>query len=190
MAQRTSPKAARPDQPREVVRAETGAPAQFHFHQFGVVRALFQELPKVPLREGEQATQGLRTNLGAKVMVGGGRAEVRLSVTLLPDPHAKPYEIQVEVVGNFSIENGTDEQLGAFCRINAPTILFPYVRELVSRISADGRYGPIRLNPTNVAAILKEDNWSSESALLGAQSPDTAAGHPAKATTPAEPSIL
>jgi preprotein translocase subunit SecB len=185
MARRTSPKVAPAERSREVLRAETATPPRFHFRHFAVTRALFQELPKVALQEGEKPTERLRTNVTAKAMVGDKRAEVRFSMTLLPDPHTQPYEIQVEVVGAFSTEDGSDEQLGTFCRVNAPAILFPYMRELVNRISADGRYGPIRLNPVNIAALLKEDDWVSEQALLAAEPPTVAPGrHPKSATHP------
>jgi preprotein translocase subunit SecB len=146
--------------------ADQGAqPPQFKFDRFGVTRAVFQEVPKTELPEGEKPSGQLRSNLGVKVTVGPGHAEVRFGMTVLPDPRFQPYEIHVEVVGMFSTDNGTDEQLGDFCRANALAILFPYVRELINRISADGRYGSVRLNPANVVALLSESSWSTEPSL-------------------------
>jgi preprotein translocase subunit SecB len=65
----------------------------------------------------------------------------------------------VTVAGIFSGENVTAELLNEFCRTAGPTILFPYVREIVHKLTADGAYGPIRLDPINVQAALATAEW-------------------------------
>jgi preprotein translocase subunit SecB len=137
---------------------------EFQFERFNVVRLIFQEVPKVALAEGEQWAPPHAIQMSINVTVGVSDAllaQVRLVLGVKPDPRVKPYEIQVEVVGQFSTKNGTRDQLAGFCRSVGPTILFPYVRQLIDGVSSNGRYGKVRLNPTNIQAVLGATEWSA-----------------------------
>lgn len=130
------------------------------FAGFVVSRLLFQELPKMPLSDGEAANT-LATNIvvGYGMNDAGDRSEVRFNLSIRPDPRDKPYQIEVEVVGQFVLKDGTRGAFEQFCRGTGPTILFPYVREVVHRITQDARFGPIRMDPLNVRAMLDRDKW-------------------------------
>lgn len=131
------------------------------FNKFSVLNVVFHEVPRVPLADGEPIPQayGMQLNLTAAVGINENIAEVRIAANVTPDPKVKPYNIHVEVIGVFSTKNGTPEQLGEFCRQVGPTILFPYIRELVHKTTQDGRYGEVRLNPMNVQQELNKNPW-------------------------------
>lgn len=139
------------------------AQALFGFAGFVVSKILFQELPKLPLAEGEELSNQLTTNvsLGYGISENREQAEVRFGLTAAPDPRDKPYQLEVEVVGQFVQKSGPPEKFEEFCRSAAPMILFPYVREVVNRITHDARYGPIRLDPMNLQTLIKKDGWQN-----------------------------
>jgi preprotein translocase subunit SecB len=98
-------------------------------------------------------------NLTAGIASNDKDAEVRMAVRVTADPRVKPYVIEVEVLGQFSMVSGTRENFQAFVHRLAPALLFPYVREIVDRTTIDGRYGVIRLDPMNLQAAINHDEW-------------------------------
>ena len=150
------------------------APATFAFDAFAVLRALFQEMPwSVPPKPRPDV---ISTQLNTTVRVGLSEdplsAEVHMELQVAPDPQFQPYNITVAVVGVFSVApGGTKEDLTTFAKSNAPVILFPYLRELVSRLTVDARFGPVRLNPMNVRDALAKHSWADTQNLEGVTSP-------------------
>jgi preprotein translocase subunit SecB len=142
-------------------------PSQIRFGGVLVKRIMFEELPKTerkavnPERPDEYSMElGLAVNVTLRSPTS---AEVTLVMEIKPDPSIKPYAILVELVGLFSTVDATQEQLADFCRFVAPTTLFPYVREVVSRTTADGRYGAVRLQPMNLLNFLSKGDWRASS---------------------------
>lgn len=145
--------------------AETpDAAPQFQFTGFAVNRALFEHVERVVPAAGESKPQQVNQKLtvGASITNFGERnAEIRLGLTVIPDPKWLPYKVEVEVLGRFALINGTPEVFSQFCRLTAPPILFPYIREVVHRLTMDGRYGPVRLDPINVQGLLNSSEWQT-----------------------------
>jgi preprotein translocase subunit SecB len=65
----------------------------------------------------------------------------------------------VGIAAAFQAENASEAELLAFSRVAAPSILFPYVREMVHRLTSDAPRGQVRINPINVAALLNQSDW-------------------------------
>lgn len=86
-------------------------------------------------------------------------AIVTLKIGITGDPKWMPYFVEVDVVGVFTCTAGFPKQFDSFTKVNAPTILFPYVREMVFRLTTDGPFGAIRLDPINVASVLGQNTW-------------------------------
>lgn len=143
----------------------TAVPATtvFAFNAFHVMGVLFEQVPLVPLAQGEQApTLGQDTQMGVQAVASIATDNIgllRLAVTIVPNPRIQPYKISVDVQGTFSMVTGTREQLAEFCRVNAPMILFPYIRQIVDRITVDAPYGAVRLNPMNITQWLNQTPW-------------------------------
>lgn len=79
-----------------------------------------------------------------------------VAITLSGEPTTEiPEKITVRVVGLFSAESATvNVPLGEFLRVNAPAILFPFAREVISTMTGRGPFGAFHLNPVNVPALL------------------------------------
>lgn len=115
-----------------------------------------------PPHDPEHPRADLNLRIGvARGDVGTDKgAEVVLDATIRPDPSKQPYSLQIVMSAVFHVPASFDEKLfDAFCRQNAPLIMWPYLRALASSVTADGKYGAIRLDPVNLAAFLRNDRW-------------------------------
>jgi preprotein translocase subunit SecB len=144
---------------------DSAAP-QFEFAAFALNKVLFEHIPRVKPGKDETEPTAVNSNItiGAAIrLIGDRRAEVSMGMTVVPDPKWKPYKIELEVLGRFQASNGTREQFLQFCQLAVPPILFPYMREIVHRLTADGKHGPLRLNPINVQSMLNQTEWQTVS---------------------------
>ena len=131
---------------------------------YNVLSVVYQQVPKVSLTEGEQPPpNGYPVQLSVNASIGVSEervAQLRLVLGVVPDAHVQPYNIVVDVVGTFSTRNGTAYQLGEFCRLAAPGILFPYIRELIDRTTTYAPYGAVRLDPMNINQLINQTPWA------------------------------
>lgn len=80
--------------------------------------------------------------------------EVVLTVTItVKIKEMTAYLIEAAQAGIFSIQGFGREELEPLLGIYCPTILFPYVREVVSDLSLKGGFMPMLLPPVNFEAI-------------------------------------
>jgi len=139
--------------------------AAVSFDRVGVSRFLLTEVPIQPVEEGRKRAdyKQVRVQFGAGInMLADGRADFRLQLRVVTDPRSKPYEIELELVGTFSMTNGTREDLLAFCQTSAAPILFPYARQIVNEVTSNGRFGPVRLPLMNLQGVLGTGVWEPE----------------------------
>lgn len=84
------------------------------------------------------------------------RFEVVLEIIADPDP-AVPERAQVRVMGVFEASEGEPiVPFVDFIRVNAPAILFPFAREVISTMTGRGPFGAFHVDPVNVPALLAE----------------------------------
>lgn len=148
----------------EAAAATDPALLQFQFVALATNKVVFEHVQRIRPTEGEVKPDQMNYNLtmGAGIkMLPNNQAEISLGVSVIPDAKWMPYRIEVEVLGRFTTDNGTPEQLDQFCRFAAPPILFPYVREIIHRVTMDGRFGAVRLNPINVQQMLNSTPWTT-----------------------------
>lgn len=63
------------------------------------------------------------------------------------------YNIDVTMVALVLAEEGKENMpVGDYLRTAAPTMLYPFLRELIANLTWRGRFGPLWLTPLNVAA--------------------------------------
>lgn len=137
-----------------------------------VRKVLFQEHPKQPAEEGEKRPPRVGVNLEFQVGVQSGKAtdhEHRAVVTLVVkvhlDPKWQPYELEVVIAGAFAGIGLNEQQFDQFCRLSVPSILFPYVRQLVHNITTDANFGPVRIDPVNLVQLAAQSEWSTETTV-------------------------
>ncbi len=63
------------------------------------------------------------------------------------------YDLELVYAGLFHIENLPQEALEPFLLINAPSLLFPFLRRLVADITREGGFPPLLLDPIDFASL-------------------------------------
>ena len=84
-------------------------------------------------------------------------ANVCIDLVLFPNMQTNnfPFTMNLSFVGEFKIENFNPEKDNKLFEINAVTILFPYLRALVTTITANANVPPLILPPINVINLLR-----------------------------------
>ena len=109
---------------------------------------IFQNLgePKVEFNLDTGATQK-----------GEAHYEATLHVTVtVKNAEQTLFIIEISYGGLFLIRNFAKEQVDALLGIECPTILFPYVRRVVSDLVTEGGFKPLVLDPINFAAVFHQ----------------------------------
>ena len=71
----------------------------------------------------------------------------------LKDPSLRPFDLTASVLGHFTFGEDVSRDRSEALLSTACAILFPYVRELVTNLTARTVYPVARIPPTNVIAI-------------------------------------
>jgi preprotein translocase subunit SecB len=85
--------------------------------------------------------------------------EVSVSVRITPPAGvASRFSLEAEVTGRFQrSESATGMPLEEFAKTNAPALVMPYARELVTNITVRSRHGTIMFPPVNVFALVAQE---------------------------------
>ena len=128
--------------------------AQFTIQKIYVKDVSF-EVPNSPQIFNEPGQPQLELNLNQKVArVADGLFEVVLAVTVTCKLAEKTvYLAEVHQAGLFGLggfdDRTLDMMLGTYC----PNVLFPYVRQSVGELIANGGFPPFYLQPINFEAL-------------------------------------
>lgn len=124
------------------------------------IRDLSFENPNAPMSLNTSQGQAQPdVNVGIDVNArdaGNGHYECQLQVHIT----AKRGDMTVFIVelaygGLFRLENVPDESRQAIMLIEAPRILFPYARRIISDMTRDGGFMPLMLDPIDFAALYR-----------------------------------
>lgn len=120
------------------------------------VRDLSFECPNV---ESLIKGPGENPNLNVEVNVNAKRAENELyesSIEFKANATSKAgviYELEIVYGGMFHIQNMPDKSLEPFLLVNAPAILFPFLRRIVADLTREGGFPPLFLDPIDFAGL-------------------------------------
>jgi len=128
--------------------------------RLGVTRLSFLETGAPLPVDQRQRPDEITFAAGAGFRLGSDRAEVKVEFKITPNQDVTPYAIEIEMIGEFTIKDGSKDLLDAFARNNAPAIMMPYVRQVVHSITAAARYGAVTLPLLNTQALFRDENWS------------------------------
>ncbi len=85
--------------------------------------------------------------------VNDTRFIITLSVSLSNLEREIPFYLDVQISGIFDVENWEDPQTQKFIVANASQILYPYLRSLVTMLTANAHVPPYHLPIANTEAI-------------------------------------
>ena len=143
--------------------------AQFTIQKIYVKDVSF-EVPGAPAIFNEPGQPQLELNLNQKVArAADGVFEVVLGITLTCKVNEKVvYLAELEQAGLFGLagfdERTLDMMLGTYC----PNVLFPYARQAIGDLIAQGGFPPFYLQPINFEALYAEGLRRRAEAQAGA----------------------
>ena len=109
--------------------------------------------------------------------LGPLRFEVVIDIDLHPTKDA-PEDVNVRLLGVFSARQPEELSIPftEFVRYNAPAILFPYAREVLSTMTGRGPFGAFHVDPVNVRILAGDmDVTQTTGYRFLVEHPDTAA---------------
>jgi len=122
------------------------------------VKDISLELPNAPQCFLERDAPEIEVQLrSAGNAVGEGIFDVTLTATVTAKIGDKTmYLIEAGQAGIFRIQNVAESELGPVLAIGCPTILFPYLREVISDGVTRGGFAPMVLAPVNFEALYQQ----------------------------------
>jgi preprotein translocase subunit SecB len=131
--------------------------SSFHLKGIFLTNLSFERIPEVIFdEEGKPETEikvDNRYNDANKQLMSKVTVNVR-SIRA----QTKQYLIEVSIVGIFEFSEQLDIKLKDFASINAPAIVFPFIREQIVSISLKAGLRPILIPVVNFAKIAKNSN--------------------------------
>lgn len=127
------------------------------------ILALEQHYDVVPIQEVEQEVDRLSSYHWD--WIPSGRREFHVYLwTLIHPSKVLPERIEVGVMATFTIATEQPKvPLDTFVLQDAPTLMFPYMRELISSLTALGVYGIYYMPPFNISEVITAEHTFEES---------------------------
>lgn len=137
--------------------------------------ALEQHYDVVPIHEVEQEED--RQSSYHWDWIPSGRREFHVYLwTLIHPSKAIPERIEVGVMATFTISTEQPKvPLDTFVLQDAPILMFPYTRELISSLTARGVYGVYYMPPFNISEVIMAEHTFEESTGVRTLRQDTEA---------------
>ena len=129
------------------------------------IKDLSFESPNVAkLLEGpiESPNIQLEVNVNAG-QVGPGFYESSIEFTASANSKAgKLYTLEIVYGGMFKLENMPEQAVEPFLLINAPALLFPFIRRMIADLTREGGFPPLMLDPIDFATLYLRRKQSTE----------------------------
>jgi preprotein translocase subunit SecB len=120
------------------------------------IKDLSFECPNVSkLMEGpvEGPQLQIEVNVNAK-QAAPTMFESEISFTANATSKAGPlYKLEIDYAGMFKIEQMPPQAMEPFLLINAPALLFPFVRRIIADLTREGGFPPLMLDPIDFASL-------------------------------------
>lgn len=84
---------------------------------------------------------------------------VSLTVSVFEDAKENnyPFSLKINLTGVFELDDIHESERESFAEVNAVAILFPYIRSLISTITANANVPPLILPPINVVSLIEKE---------------------------------
>jgi preprotein translocase subunit SecB len=132
--------------------------SKFQFKGFHIVRSLIE-------RNEKESSKKINLDFAPKGFINKNDSTFQLHLGVRIEDENKSFLIEINAIANFVFENkeGLDN-LSKFFYVNAPALLFPYIRAYISTLTNLSGFEPINL-PTLNMTRLGEDLKNNTSAI-------------------------
>ena len=111
-------------------------------------------------------------NIGAQA-VGQDVHEVALKIEVSARSEGRTaFQVELVYAGLFALRNIPEEQIQPFMLAEAPRIIFPFARRVVSDTIQDGGFPPLLLDPIDFGALYMQRAAQAEADALGVPAAD------------------
>lgn len=115
--------------------------------------SIFKRKPKIP------EEQDIKLSFDVKNSISDDQINLVTEVTATLNNENDPVYTKVTYIGIFSVENKNNLDLKKFSEVNAPAILFPYIREEIhARMLKAGLPKSLIIPPINFVALVNKDD--------------------------------
>lgn len=121
--------------------------SKFQFKGFTIVRSLIE-------RNDNEPSQKLSLGFAPKGVINKDDATFQLHLGVKIEDENKSFNIEIDAIANYAFEKkeGLDT-LGQLFYINAPALLFPYIRAYISTLTNLSGFEPINLPTLNMTRL-------------------------------------
>lgn len=121
--------------------------SKFQFKGFTIVRSLIE-------RNEKESSKKLSLGFSPKGFINKDEATFQLHLGVKIEDENKSFNIEIEAIAYYTFENKEGlENLGKFFYINAPALLFPYIRAYISTLTNLSGFEPINLPTLNMTRL-------------------------------------
>ena len=121
--------------------------SKFQFKGFNIVRSLIE-------RNNNQASKKVNLGFAPKGFINKKNSSFQLNLGVKIEDENKSFKIEIDAVASYIFENeeGLDK-LNKFFYVNAPALLFPYIRAYISTLTNLSGFEPINLPTLNMTRL-------------------------------------
>jgi preprotein translocase subunit SecB len=131
--------------------------------QFSLEKVYLKDLsfespqPIESLKLADKSDVDFQIHSESRKLDGSDIYEAVLTITVTVTVEKKVlYLIEVKQAGLFILRGVQPQDLAALLNINCPSILFPYVREVISSMAERGGFPQLLLKPVNFEAVYRQ----------------------------------
>jgi preprotein translocase subunit SecB len=121
--------------------------SKFQFKGFNIVRSLIE-------RKHEKPAQKLSLGFNPRGLINKDESNFQLQLGVKIGDENNVINIEIEAVANYSFDEQIDvETLDKLFYVNAPALLFPYIRAYISTLTNLSGFEPVNLPTLNMTKL-------------------------------------
>ena len=121
--------------------------SKFQFKGFNIIRSLIE-------RNENKASQKINLGFAPKGFINKNDSNFQLQLGVRIEDENKSFKIEIDAIANYVFENKESlNNLSKFFYVNAPALLFPYIRAYISILTNLSGFEPINLPTLNMTRL-------------------------------------
>lgn len=121
--------------------------SKFQFKGFTIVRSLIE-------RNEKESSKKISLGFNPRGFINKKDSNFQLHLGVNIEDANKSFNIQIEAIANYGFESqGSLDNLNKFFYVNAPALLFPYIRAYISTLTNLSGFEPINLPTLNMTKL-------------------------------------
>ena len=119
--------------------------SSLQFLGFNIVRSYIE-------RKGNEIGE-VDVNINPNGLIDNANDIFKLGLTITITDKSENFKVEVAAVGQFKMNDRNNKDIETFLYLNAPAILFPYVRAYISALTTLSGYSTVTLPTFNLAGL-------------------------------------